>query len=136
MGSRLANFVLIWSLKIMSLFNLTNEIVGLVVSVTALVFPIGIAIYTFRYKETKDNLQKHKELKIESVEIPKFKRLKGKTNKLFIWGVVTIFYAIFVKIIIFQFILNSCFLWLMLIGSVIFLVYIFHLFYSIFYEIS
>ena len=86
----------------MPLLNLTDEIVNLVASVTTFVFPIGIAIFVFEFKNMKDALEKNKELKIESVIMSKLERLIRKTNRLFVSGAVTIFYAIFVKIIISQ----------------------------------
>jgi hypothetical protein len=120
----------------MSLLNLTNEIVNLIAQVVAFVFPIGIAIYIFHFKNTKDTLEKYKELKIENVVIPQHERVSKKINILFFSGIATILYTIFTKIITFQFILNSCFLWLILTGAIILLVFTFYLFYSILKEIG
>jgi hypothetical protein len=67
----------------MSLINLTNEIVNLVASVTTFVFPVGIAIFVFEFKNMKDALEKNEESTIESVIMPKLERLIRKTNRLF-----------------------------------------------------
>lgn len=120
------------------MLNLTNEIVNLAASVTTFVFPIGIAIFVFEFKNMKDALEKNRESKIESVIMPKLERLIRKTNRLFISGTITIFYAISVKIVISQFInpFNFFILWLMLIGAIILLIFTFFFLRSILYEIS
>lgn len=122
----------------MSLLNFTNGIVNFVAQVVTFVFPIGIVIYVFHFKNMKDSLEKHKELKIEKVVMGQHERISKKINRLFISGVVTIFYAIFVKIVIFQFInhLNSYILWLMFIGAITLLVLTFYFFRSILLEIG
>lgn len=122
----------------MSLLNFTNEIVNFVAHVVTFIFPIGIAIYVFRFKDMKDSLEKYKKLKIEKVVRGQQERISKKINKLFISGVATIFYAIFVKIVIFQFInhLNPYVLWLMLISAIILLVFTFYFLRSILLEIG
>lgn len=122
----------------MSLLNFTNEIVNFVAHVATFIFPIGIAIYVFRFKDLKDSLEKYKKSKIEKVVMGQQERISKKINRLFISGVVTIFYAIFVKIVIFQFInhLNPCVLWLMLISAIILLVFTFYFLRSILLEIG
>jgi len=115
------------------LLDLTNKIVVFVAQIVTFIFPIGIAIYVFQYKNWKENLDKYN---VTDIIMEQHQRMSKKIIKLFSTGIVTIFYAIFVMIIISQIILNDCALWLLLSGSIILLLLTFFFLRSIFPEIG
>lgn len=115
----------------MPLLDLTNEVVTLVVKISTFVFPIGIAIYVFEFPIMRENVNK-----FPGTVANQHKRLSRKIVRLFFAGVVTVFYSVIVKIVISQFTLCDCALWLFLGGAIILLLIIFFCLYSIFPEIG
>ena len=115
----------------MTLLVITNEVITLIAQIASFVFSIGIAIYAFRLPIMREGA-------IESPELVggQHKRLSKKIVRLFFSGVATILYAIVVKIVISQFVLNTCALLLLLGGAIILLLIIFFFLYSIFPEIG
>lgn len=117
----------------MSLFNLTNEISALVVQTVSFIFPVGIAIYVFQYKNWKGSLDKYN---VTNIVMEQHQRMSKKIIRLFFTGAGTIFYAITIRIITSQIVLSDCILWSLLIGSIGLLLLTFFFFYTIFPEIG
>ena len=115
----------------MALTNLINGIATLVVQVVAFIFPISIAIYTFRFLIWKENINKAK-----GVVVVQQQRMSRKIICLFFTSAGTIFYAIIIMIITSQIVFSDCVLWLWLGGLISLLLFIFYFFYSLFREIG
>lgn len=113
------------------LMELTNEIVTLVAQIVTIVFSIGIAIYTFQFPIWRENVSIAPEI-VDN----QHKRVSCKILRLFRIGIITILYALAVKVIISQFILSTCGLWTLLIVSVVLLLLAFYFLYVIFPEIA
>lgn len=115
----------------MPLLDLTNEIVTLVAQIATFVFSIGIAIYAFRFPIMREGADK-----LPNVVINQHERISKKIVRLFFAGVATVLYGIVVKIVISQFILSDCVLWLFLGSAIILLLIVFRCLYDLFPEIG
>ncbi len=117
----------------MTLLELTNEIAGLVAQTVAFIFPVGIAIYVFQYKNWKESLDKYN---VTDIVMGQHQRMSRKIVRLFFTGAGSILYAIAVKVMTFQFAFSVCTLWFLLGGAVLLLLLTLYFLHSIFSEIG
>ena len=119
--------------KMTPLSDLINEIMALITQAVTFIFPVGIAIYVFKYKNWKENLDKYD---ITNIVMEQHERVSRKIIRLFFTGAGTILYAITTKIVTSQIVLSDYILWLLLGGLISLLILTFFFFHSVFVEIG